>query len=112
MRAEEAVTKTTASAVTKTTASAVTKTTANADAVTKTTANADAVTATTANVDAVAVTGHAGAPPPRAAGRQAVQFSVLCRTPEQVAAAVRVESLTEVAVDFLEVHGLQLAGGW
>jgi len=42
----------------------------------------------------------------RAAG---VEFSVLCRTPQQVEAAIQVPWLKEVAVDFLEVHGLQNA---
>ena len=41
--------------------------------------------------------------------QQKVKFSVLCRTPAQVAAAVAIEDLSEVAVDFLEVHGLQNA---
>ena len=35
------------------------------------------------------------------------KISVLCRTPEQVAAACEVEWLEEVVLDFLEVHGLR-----
>ena len=39
----------------------------------------------------------------------AIEMTVLCRSPAQVAAALEVEGVTEIAVDFLEVHGLQKA---
>lgn len=35
------------------------------------------------------------------------QLSLLCRTPQQVAAACEVPWLQEVVLDFLEVHGLR-----
>ena len=34
----------------------------------------------------------------------AIEMTVLCRSPAQVAAALEVEGVTEIAVDFLEVH--------
>ena len=50
---------------------------------------------------ACAAPGVVGAPP--------ASVRVLCRTPQQVDAAVQVPWLTEVGLDFLEVHGLQAA---
>eukprot|EP00636_Phaeomonas_parva_P019277 CAMPEP_0118883032 /NCGR_PEP_ID=MMETSP1163-20130328/22176_1 /TAXON_ID=124430 /ORGANISM="Phaeomonas parva, Strain CCMP2877" /LENGTH=1096 /DNA_ID=CAMNT_0006820315 /DNA_START=59 /DNA_END=3349 /DNA_ORIENTATION=+ len=38
-----------------------------------------------------------------------VHWSVLCRTPEQVSAAVAIDWLPEVVLDFLEIHGLKEA---
>lgn len=70
---------------------------------------AAASSSSSSSADSGSMAGSSRSEPPQKVVGAAPEIRVLCRTPEQVSAALAVPWLWEVVLDFLEVHGLKEA---